>query len=140
MHWNDTQTLDRDILPEAFDEAGVALAIFDDAGALEVANSKWRAEGRERFAPMILQVVTGGSCTHSLHLRAQQGDESAERMLLSLNRIRSGLLRNARCEFYEAEPLPRCFDITMTRLMNGGGVVMSSMDVTARKFAAAAIH
>ena len=138
MHRIEAQTLVQDVLSDAFDEAGVALAIFDDAGVLEVANSRWNSEGRERFAPEVLQVVPGASCLHSLRLRAQQGDESAERILLSLDRLRSGRVRTLRCEFYEAEHM-RCFDITMTHLSNSGGIVMSSMEVTSRRFAAAAI-
>jgi signal transduction histidine kinase len=138
MHWNHAETMTQDIVTDAFDEAGVALAVLDEEGVLEIANAAWCGEGRKRLAPKLLQLEPGGSCTQSLRLSAQHGDQSAERMLHAFERIRAGLVRSIRCEYYEADPRLRCFDITISLLSKGSGLVVSSMDVTARKFAAAA--
>jgi hypothetical protein len=128
----DADTYNRADWP-AFAPAGVALGIIDADGTLKLANDGWCGDGRDRQAPKALQVKPGASCSQALRLSAQRGDESAKRVLQAFDWALSGVVRSIRCEFLERLPDRRWFDITTSVLRDGEGIIVTSIDVTARK-------
>lgn len=137
MRANDTDRIDRQDLPDAFDPAGVALGIIDADGVLKLANHGWGGDGRDRHAPKAMQVRPGANCSQALRESAQRGDESAKRVLQAFAWILSGVVRSIRCEYFDPTPEMRWFDITISRLRDGAGLIVTSIDVTARKHALA---
>jgi signal transduction histidine kinase len=138
MHQLRAETYGGDSLFDVINAAGVALGVIDPEGTLTLANYGWCGGDRERHVPWALQVEPGSNCTQALRDYAQQGDESAKRVLQAFERVGSGVVRTIRCEFFEAEPEFRWFDITINSLGPNRGLIVSSIDVTARKRAAAA--
>ncbi|HEY0304442.1 MAG TPA: ATP-binding protein [Longimicrobiales bacterium] len=137
MRVNNTDRIDRHDFPDAFDPAGVALGIIDADGVLKLANHGWGGDGRDRHAPKAMQVRPGANCSQALRESAQRGDESAKRVLQAFDWILSGVVRSIRCEYFEPTPELRWFDITISRLRDGAGIVVTSIDLTARKHALA---
>ena len=129
----DADTYTRNDWPNVFDPAGVALGIIDADGTLKLANDGWCGDGRDRQAPKALQVKPGASWLQALRLIAQRGDESAKRVLQAFDWTLSGVVRSIRCEFFEPLPATRWFDITISMLRDGAGIIVTSIDVTARK-------
>jgi C4-dicarboxylate-specific signal transduction histidine kinase len=85
-----------------------------------------------------VQVRPGANCSQALREFAQRGDESAKRVLQAFDWILSGVVRSIRCEFFEPLPQARWFDLTISKLRDGAGLIITSIDVTTRQCATGA--
>jgi hypothetical protein len=133
MPGKDTDANHQQDLPDAILPAGVAIGIIDADGTLKLANYGWCGDGRDRHAPKVLQVKPGVSCSQALRVLAQCGDESAKRVLQAFDWILSGVVRSIRCEFFEPRPEMRWFHLTISQLRDDAGLIITSIDVTARR-------
>ncbi len=110
------------------DNPTVAVAVVDASGTLKLVNHGWSVDGRNRQVPRILQIKPGAQCMVALRILAQSGNESAQRVLQAIDRVRSGAVHSIRCECRETDPEVRLFDVTLTELRYGGGFIITSVD------------
>lgn len=125
------------VLLDVFQSAGVALGLLDADGTLLHANSVWSENDGKRQIPRILQVDSGLNCTDELRVLAREGDPRAAQLLEGFERALGGAIRVVRCEWFEAHPEPRWFDLRISSLKKSRGAVISSLDVSGCKHATA---
>src|SRR5688572_11540457 len=126
------------VLLDVFQSAGVALGLLDADGTLLHANSVWYENGDKRQIPRILQVEPGVDCTGELSVLAREGDPRAAQLLRGFQRALGGAIYVVRCEWFEARPESRWFDLRISSIKKSRGAVISSLDVSTCQHAAAA--
>lgn len=132
MQHSDFKHRDPQHPPDVPARASVAIAVVDASGTLKLVNHGWSEDGRSRQVPRVLQIKPGAQCMVALRILAQSGDESAQRVLQAVERIRSGAVHSIRCECPETDPEVRLFDVTLTGFRYGGGFIITSVDATGR--------
>ena len=126
----------RPMMLDVFQSVGVALGVLDADGTVVEGNTAWFADGSNRQIPLVLQSPFGKNCLHRLRLLADRQD-SAAKLLTGMESVLDAAVETFRCEWFEHEPDPRWFEVIVKRLERGRGAVISSMDVSTRKRAAA---
>jgi signal transduction histidine kinase len=126
----------RPMIFDVFQSVGVALGVLDADGTLVQGNTAWFAEGSHRQIPLVLQSSFGKSCLFGLRPIADRQDNAAQ-LLTGIESVLAAAVGTFRCEWFEHEPDPRWFEVIVNQLEHGRGVVISSMDVSTRKRAAA---
>ena len=125
------------VLLDVFQSAGVALGLLDADGTLLHANSVWDKNDDKRQIPRLLQVAPGVNCIGELSTLAREGDPRAAQLLEGFERALGGAVYVVRCEWFEAQPEPRWFDLTISSLKKSRMAVVSSLDVSRCRRAAA---
>jgi signal transduction histidine kinase len=125
-------------LGEPFNSVPIALGVMDTQGILVYANAVWKSGRKARQVPSVLRARAGANCLEQLGTSAQKGNDSARRVINGIERVINHGAAVVRCEFCELEPEVRWFDLHIGPSSDGDGVVISSVDITAAKRAAAA--
>src|SRR3954462_4473676 len=110
-----------DVLLDAFDSAGIAIAVLDRENQILQANVAWFGDSAEPHVPALLRIEASADCTIPLYTAARNGDECAARLLSALERVQASQISQARSEYYQAAP--ECwFELTVSARRRSPGV------------------